>query len=57
MTHTDLFFELENVTHIYQGGEAEGHEALRGITLSITAGNSSRYSERTALGNQHSHVI
>ena len=38
MTHTDLFFELENVTHIYQSGEAEGHEALRGITLSITAG-------------------
>ena len=38
MTHTDLFFELENVTHIYQSGEAEGHEALRGITLFITAG-------------------
>ena len=38
MTHTDLFFELENVTHIYQSGEAGGHEALRGITLSITAG-------------------
>ena len=38
MTHTDLFFEIEHVTQIYQSGEAEGHEALRGITLSITAG-------------------
>ena len=38
MTHTDLFFELENVTHIYQSGEAEGHEALREVTLSIAAG-------------------
>ena len=38
MKETDLFFRLENVTHIYQSGEAEGHEALRGITLSITAG-------------------
>ena len=32
------FFELDHVTHVYQSGEGEGHEALCGITLSITAG-------------------
>ena len=32
------FFELDHVTHVYQSGEGEGHEALRGVTLSIGAG-------------------
>ena len=32
------FFELERVTHVYQGGEGEGHEALREVSLSIAAG-------------------
>ena len=32
------FFELDHVTHVYQSGEGEGHEALCGVTLSITAG-------------------
>ena len=38
MKETDLFFRLENVTHIYQSGEGNGHEALREVTLSIVAG-------------------
>ena len=32
------FFELDHVTHVYQSGEGEGHEALCSVTLSITAG-------------------
>ena len=32
---TEKFFELDHVTHVYQSGESEGHEALRGVTLSI----------------------
>lgn len=35
---TENFFELDHVTHIYQSGEGEGHEALCGISLSIAAG-------------------
>ena len=35
---TDNFFELNHVTHVYRSGEGEGHEALRGVTLSIAAG-------------------
>ena len=35
---TEIFFELDHVTHVYQSGEGEGHEALRGVTLSIAAG-------------------
>ena len=35
---TENFFELDHVTHVYQSGEGEGHEALCGITLSIAAG-------------------
>nr|WP_314807251.1 energy-coupling factor transporter ATPase [uncultured Selenomonas sp.] len=35
---TDIFFELNHVTHVYRSGEGEGHEALRGVTLSIAAG-------------------
>ena len=38
MKETDLFFRLENVTHIYRSGEGNGHEALREVTLSIAAG-------------------
>ena len=38
MKETDLFFRLENVTHLYQSGEGNGHEALREVTLSIVAG-------------------
>ena len=34
----EKFFELDHVTHVYQGGEGEGHEALRGVTLSIGVG-------------------
>ena len=34
----DIFFELNHVTHVYRSGEGEGHEALRGVTLSIAAG-------------------
>ena len=34
----EKFFELDHVTHVYQSGEGEGHEALRGVTLSIGAG-------------------
>lgn len=34
----EKFFELDHVTHVYQSGEGEGHEALRGVTLSIDAG-------------------
>ena len=34
----ETFFELDHVTHVYQSGEGEGHEALCGITLSIAAG-------------------
>ncbi len=33
----EKFFELDHVTHVYQSGEGEGHEALRGVTLSIGA--------------------
>ncbi len=32
------FFELDHVTHVYKGGEGEGHEALRGVTFSIGTG-------------------
>ena len=35
---TESFFELDHVTHVYQSSEGEGHEALRGVTLSIAAG-------------------
>ena len=35
---TENFFELDHVTHVYQSGEGEGHEALCGISLSIAAG-------------------
>jgi len=35
---TEIFFELDHVTHVYQSGEGEGHEALCGISLSIAAG-------------------
>lgn len=35
---TENFFELDHVTHVYQSGEGEGHEALCGVTLSIAAG-------------------
>ena len=35
---TEKFFELDHVTHVYQSGESEGHEALRGVTLSIAEG-------------------
>ena len=35
---TDIFFELNHVTHVYRSGEGEGHEALRGVTLSVAAG-------------------
>lgn len=35
---TDNFFELNHVTHVYRSGEGEGHEALRGVTLSVAAG-------------------
>lgn len=38
MKETDLFFRLENVTHIYRSGEGNRHEALREVTLSIAAG-------------------
>ena len=34
----EKFFELDHVTHVYRSGEGEGHEALRGVTLSIGAG-------------------
>ena len=34
----EKFFELDHVTHVYQSGEGEGHEALRGVTLSIGVG-------------------
>ena len=34
----EKFFELDHVTHVYQSGEGEGHEALRGVTLSIGEG-------------------
>ena len=34
----EKFFELDHVTHVYQSGEGEGHEALCGVTLSIGAG-------------------
>ena len=34
----EIFFELDHVTHVYQSGEGEGHEALCGVTLSIGAG-------------------
>ncbi len=34
----EKFFELNHVTHVYRSGEGEGHEALRGVTLSIGAG-------------------
>lgn len=34
----EKFFELDHVTHVYQSGEGEGHEALRGVTFSIGAG-------------------
>ena len=34
----EIFFELDHVTHVYRSGEGEGHEALRGVTLSIGAG-------------------
>ena len=34
----EKFFELDHVTHVYQSGEGEGHEALCGISLSIAAG-------------------
>lgn len=34
----DNFFELDRVTHVYQSGAEKTHEALRGITLSIAAG-------------------
>ena len=34
----EKFFELDHVTHVYQSGEGEGHEALRAVTLSIGAG-------------------
>mgnify|MGYP000982834506 CR=1 FL=1 len=35
---TEIFFEIDHVTHVYQSSEGEGHEALRGVTLSIAAG-------------------
>lgn len=38
MKQADIFFALENVTHVYQTGEGEGHEALCGVSLSIAAG-------------------
>lgn len=38
MEMKDIFFELNHVTHVYRSGEGEGHEALRGVTLSIAAG-------------------
>jgi len=38
MEMTEKFFELDHVTHVYQSGESEGHEALRGVTLSIAEG-------------------
>ena len=34
----EKFFELDHVSHVYRSGEGEGHEALRGVTLSIGAG-------------------
>ena len=34
----EKFFELDHVTHVYPNGEGEGYEALRGVTLSIGAG-------------------
>ena len=34
----EKFFELDHVTHVYQSGTGERHEALRGVTLSIAAG-------------------
>ena len=34
----ETFFELDHVTHVYQSGEGEVHEALCGVTLSIAAG-------------------
>ena len=34
----EKFFELDHVTHVYRSGEGEGYEALRGVTLSIGAG-------------------
>ncbi|ANR71348.1 energy-coupling factor transporter ATPase [Selenomonas sp. oral taxon 126] len=34
----EIFFELDHVTHVYRSGEGKGHEALRGVTLSIGAG-------------------
>ena len=34
----EIFFELDHVTHVYRSGEGDGHEALRGVTLSIGAG-------------------
>lgn len=38
MTQSDAFFVLNDVTHTYQSGEEEEHEALCGINLSIRAG-------------------
>ena len=38
MEMAEKFFELDHVTHVYQSGEGEGHEALCGVTLSIGAG-------------------
>lgn len=32
------FFSLDHVTHIYQGTDNEGHEALRDVSLEISAG-------------------
>ena len=38
MTQSDAFFVLNDVTHTYQSGEEEEHEALCGINLSIRVG-------------------
>ena len=38
MTSPEPLIVLENLTHIYRQGEAEGRAALRDVTLSIASG-------------------
>ena len=38
MTSSEPLIVLENLTHIYRAGEAEGRTALRDVTLSIASG-------------------